>query len=685
MRHGKRIWQERSSEMAIGWYINRLRAMSVPEVAWRLEQKAAQQAERNVFGKRRIAVTDRVFRREWEGLVFHRERLALAEQAAPVCSDAAPVRIALPGGYDYETYKKDWHAGFQTPQKWPQIFSGDLHYKQRDEIGDARTNWELNRHFQFAMLARRYCRTKDRTYLTELSELFFDWNAENPFLTGISWTSVMEAAIRDINWIYTLGFLSDAAQAEENAAAKERIGALCRALRVGIINMTEYIAVHYSRHSSANNHVITEAAAMGLAGLVMNCGAWFDTAFYILQYEIERQNYGDGVNKEVSLHYQSFFMEAVGLLMLHMQINGIRVPQMWRNTLVKMSRYLADCQGQYGESVVFGDDDGGKILDLQGAMQRNHYDYVLQLMSVVLPERYAAAVTDDTLLAIVPGHLRERMGEKRLCRRTGSVCYEQGGVSLLRSEDGSALIGIDHGELGLGSIAAHGHADALSFQMYLGGSAIFADAGTYIYHIDLQSRNAFRKTENHNTVTINGADQSEMRGAFLWGKRAETRLLAHNLAVGNARSGDETRRPASADGRAAGILYVEAEHNGYGPVIHRRKYRYDGKNCLQLYDDLLHAGRDTVYGVHFLLGQGCRVEETGADHFVLSCPCGANRRAAVTLQFRGEGGMCLSAEESWVSGAYGEKERVKKLRVTGKTDTDCRIITTIRWKEQNVI
>lgn len=672
--------------MGIGWYINRLRAMRVPEIAWRLEQKAAQQAERKVFGKRRIAVTDRVFRREWEALVFHRERLAMAERAdMPAFADAAPVRIGLPGGYDYETYQKDWHAGFQTLQKWPQVFSGDLRYKQRDEIGDARTNWELNRHFQFAMLACRYDRTGDGKYVTELSDLFFDWNRKNPFLVGISWTSVMEAAIRDINWIYTLGFLSDAALAEKDAETKEKIDALCGALRIGIINMTEYIAVHYSRYSSANNHVIAEAAAMGLAGLVMNCGAWFDTAFYILQYEIERQNYSDGVNKEASLHYQSFFMEAVGLLVLHMQINGIRVPQMWRNTLVKMSRYLADCQGAYGECVVFGDDDGGKILDLQGTDRCSHYLYVLQLMSVVLPERYASAVTDGTLLAIVPSHLRERIGEKRRHRNTGSVCYEQGGVSLLKSADGSVLIGIDHGELGFGSIAAHGHADALSFQMYLRGSAVFADAGTYLYHIDLENRNAFRRTENHNTVTINGADQSEMLGAFLWGRRARTRLLAHNLAVGNARSGEDAEQSGPAAGRTAGMLCVEAEHDGYGPVIHRRKYRYDGKNGLQLYDDLLHVKRDTAFGIHFLLGPGCRVEETGADSFLLSCPCGPGRRAAVTLQCRGECGMRLSVEEAWISTTYGVKEPVKKLRIAGKTNADCRIVTTIRWKEQNVI
>ena len=52
--------------------------------------------------------------------------------------------------------KKNWHAGFQTANQWPDEFSYFLDYKQRDDIGDARTNWELNRHFQFALLAKNY-------------------------------------------------------------------------------------------------------------------------------------------------------------------------------------------------------------------------------------------------------------------------------------------------------------------------------------------------------------------------------------------------------------------------------------------------------------------------------------------------------------------------------------------------
>ena len=660
------------------WYLNRLRAMSFPEIRWRLEQKQIAGAERRAFGKQHMQITEAVFYQDRENLVFHEKRLPVADcfkWNKKAETDRLQYSIPLLGGYEYAVYKKDWHAGFQTENHWETVFSYDLQYKQRDDIGDARTNWELNRHFQFALLACHYAQTGQEKYLTELSELFTDWNENNPFLHGISWTSVMEVAIRDINWIYTLGFL---VRTESPAAGK-----LCEQLRIGIINMTAYISAHYSRFSSANNHVIVEAAAMGIAGIVMDCEEWSETACFILNQEILRQNYPDGVNQEMSLHYQSFFMEAVGLLCLVMQGNAMRIPQMWRNMLTKMSRYLCDCQGDYGETVVFGDDDAGKILDLAGT-ERNHYQYVLQLMGLILPERYTEEITDITLRAVITADVRERFEKKPLYQTPGSICYEKGGVSILRSRDRRMLIGIDHGALGFGSIAAHGHADALSFQMYLEGRAVFADAGTYIYHTDLESRNAFRKTENHNTVTINGADQSEMLGAFLWGKRAQTRLLGHTLLVGNpvADAGENQEHFGKSE-----ELFIEAEHDGYEPVIHKREYRLS-EGALTIRDRLSNVEKMTDYQLNFLLGRDtlvCQRPSSGVpvDGMMLTVP-GENGSYCMFVTVKAAGKIMpeIRVLDAWISTEYGSKQKTKKLSVKGKTGEDMEMVTVIRWEKQ---
>ena len=613
------------------WYLNRLHAMNVAEIRWRLSQKWWERTERKAFAEQNKQITDKVFYLGKEDLTFHMEKLPL-DILCRVFGDRQG-GICLLGGYSYEEYRREWHAGFQTANNWPLTFAYDLQYKQCDEIGDARTNWELNRHFQFALLARQYMEERDGAILRELAELFIDWNERNPFLMGISWTSVMEIAIRDINWMVALGFLCRAV----NDTDEDTVGAdavcldeLCQRLQTGIINMTSYIAIHYSRYSSANNHVIVEAAAIGMAGLLTGCAEWIDTAVYILNYEIPRQNYPDGVNKEMSLHYQSFFMEAVGLLAFTMKQSGRQIPSEWRRILKKMSRYLADCQGQYGETVVFGDDDEGKILDLCGG-EWNHYQYVLKLMSEVLPE--------------IAGY-----------RSTDSVCYREGGVTLLKSKDGRALIGIDHGALGFGSIAAHGHADALSFQMYLEGEPVFADPGTYIYHIDLESRNAYRRTENHNTMTIDSKDQSQMLGAFLWGKRAECTLLEDNLRNGGVMTvgGEEDRGTLQSEDS----LYVEAMHDGYAPVIHKRRFDFNGVNELLITDALSGIPKEVPWQLSFLTGKAF---------------------PRVTLEVESEADFRKQTVETYISKRYGTQERCNKIIYTGTTDHDMMIKTRICW------
>jgi hypothetical protein len=49
---------------------------------------------------------------------------------------------------------------------------------------------------------------------------------------------------------------------------------------------------------------------------------------------------------------------------------------------------------------------------------------------------------------------------------------------------------------------------------------VIVDPGTYCYHREPRWRNHFRSTAAHNTVVLDGADQSEMLGPFMWGRRA---------------------------------------------------------------------------------------------------------------------------------------------------------------------
>lgn len=596
------------------WLLHRLKAMSIPEVAWRVWQKIIEKNEKLKYGANLSSVVSYGFHKEYEKLRIDPDRMQLNLENQCFGLDR---RISLLGGYDYEVYRKQWNAGFQTDKLWEPTVSYNLSYKQRDEIGDARTNWELNRHFQFAMLAKDYYASANKTYLNEFVDLFTDWNEKNPFLHGISWTSVMEVAIRASNWCYAYCFL---------AKAKETPQSVLRQLQTGIVNMTDYVVQHYSRYSSANNHLIVEAYAIGQTGILTGYQPWVDLSVNLLTRELPLQNYSDGINKELSLHYQGLYMEAMGLMMRLMVKNGIIVPDSWYLMLSKMSEYVANCMGQYGEVIEFGDNDEGRILALSNHF--NYYQYVLGMMSLLLTTQYIEMENCcENLIWLFTED--EKAQKKEKYQSDCSVCYSEGGNTILKSLDGRILIGIDHAELGFGSIAAHGHADALSFQMYVDGIPMFVDPGTYIYHSDIENRNAFRRTENHNTVCVEGKDQSEMLGAFLWGKMATCKLLKHDISTEKC--------------------VIEAEHDGYAPTIHRRRFEFVG-NSLTITDTVSDEKKAEA---NFMLGAGLvpvidknivEIKGTGAS---------------VLLETDGK----INIADSQVSYTYGKCLETKVLRI----------------------
>lgn len=553
----------------IKWLIHRLNSMNIQELLWRVQQKVLQKKEYRKYYALHVPVTEIPLKKEFKALK----------------ADAAGIPLNLNNyntsvfetldifkQFDYRKYKKKWNAGFQTNNSWPEKeFSYHIAIGQREDIGDIRTNWELNRHYQFACLAKNFYLSGNEAYLHELTVLFHDWNTHNCFLHGAEWTSAMEIAIRSLSWIYTYAFLYYAFE-KYGIEKQELPEQICH----GLVAMADHIVNHRARFSSANNHLIVEIFAVGMVGILFHNKEWIDLSIKILTDELPKQNCEDGVNKEMSLHYQSFVMEAYGIFWLTLKKNNIDVPESWRKYLTSMSRFVSDCCGEYGEVLVFGDNDEGKLLDLQGKIS-DHYRYVLQLMGVLLEQRY----TDEPLIENVCWLISERQKEeymKKNLYQPGTVSfYKEGGYTILRSRDHKVLIGMDHAELGFGSIAAHGHADALSIQLFYCGQPVLVDSGTFNYHVPKHLRNEFRSTKAHNTVYMEGVEQAEMLGPFLWGKRFKVENVTADVNENCAKI-------------VAAIVF--------SGVTHTRKMLFDYDRTLAVEDSI--TGSDKAYQIWHL-------------------------------------------------------------------------------------
>ena len=106
----------------------------------------------------------------------------------------------------------------------------------------------------------------------------------------------------------------------------------------------------------------------------------------------------------------------------------------------------------------FGDDDEGKILDLQGG-EWNYCSYILQFCSLLTGKRYHTFDSiHENIFWLFSNKAIGQIRSAVLYDNRASRCFEVGGNTFLRDTSGRILVGMDHAALGFGRIAAHGHA-----------------------------------------------------------------------------------------------------------------------------------------------------------------------------------------------------------------------------------
>jgi hypothetical protein len=222
----------------------------------------------------------------------------------------------------------------------------------------------------------------------------------------------------------------------------------------------------------------------------------------------------------------------------------------------------------------------------------------------------------------------------------------------------------DAGPLGYLSIAAHGHADALSFVLNIGDREILVDPGTYSYHTDPAWRRYFRSTRAHNTVGVDNLDQSVQAGNFMWSEHARARCIEFEAV------GDQQR--------------FVGEHYGYerldDPVVHRREIMFDARRQFIEVTDILRCQgeHDARRSWHF--AEECQVDRAGA---VLKVTAGTTQvfiepqEDLDTVHVSRAG---TAEQGGWVSRRFGHKVPATSAhwhsRVRGQTTLRTRITWT---------
>lgn len=536
-------------------------------------------------------------------------------------------------GLDYGP-EIDWHLDAVNGKRAPLKPWFKINYLDYSEVGDVKVTWELNRHQHLVMLAKAYCFTGDERFAEEMICQWYSWRKHNSYPIGVNWASSLEVAFRSISWLWILHLLQKCTLVSSGFKSDVH-----QALMLGGRHIERYLSTYFS----PNTHLLGEGVALFFLGVLCNSRSterWKRRGWDIVLAQADRQIQPDGVHFEQSTYYHVYALD----LFLHARIlaatNGIPIPPRIDCVLEQMLDVLC-LLGRTSMPPRLGDDDGGRLFD----PRRNRVEHLLDPLSTG-----AALFARSDFKAIKPDLVEETvwlLGSEKASRfdtvpisspPLDSVALRSSGLYLMISPSKpTSRLTVDAGPHGADG-GGHGHADALSIQLAVGGRDVLVDAGTFVYASAGAERQMFRGTASHNTLQVDGIDQAEPAGPFPWRHLPEVRV--ENWTMGSS------------------FDLLIASHHGYArladPVIHRR-YVFGLKSRFWLVlDELEGQGnhRTDVFW-HLALDFHWRLQANSA--------LATWEQGGVALLFADTPGWSPCIQEGWGSPVYGSRKKTEVL------------------------
>jgi hypothetical protein len=596
-----------------GWYLERLRVMEPAEVLHRLFEfgrqrtyryrppspAASKGARRGVRTPVLLPSIERLG--ELPGVErFWRERSAELAGGHVVLLGCSWPAAPLP----------DWRLDPVSGGRWPDSYTFDIDYRHGSaDLGEVKCVWELNLLMYLVPVAAQARMQGDLDLATKVHDHVQDWLDRNRPYRGVAWSSGIEVALRLVALVAISELLEPQAQVVGVYAA--------------VLEHADYLRRFPSRYSSANNHRVAELLGLIVANLVVD-SEWLNTDELLreLIVVVESLFHEDGIGAEQSNTYAAFTLEMAATAAAAARASGSTCPVSLTGAMERALAALdalTDCRGHV---VRFGDDDEGRVLSA-AVPHEMHMDAVrLLVRGTAVRHRPSSPV----------------------------MSFHAGGYTAVRTEDfGQEVLWVlDHGLLGHGALAAHGHADTLAVWCHIGGHPLFVDAGTYLYHSGGAWREYMRSTAAHNTVVLGGDSSSQPAGHFNW--------LRDARATG--------RRTALT---AVPSMCVTAEHDGYVRslgIVHQRRLERIDEGQFRLTDGVL--GTNSVAARWSLLVHPAFDTRRTAEGWELSGPDEIRVRVRVPRSWdartlRGSS----NPRAGWYSERFGSVEPAAQLVLDG--------------------
>lgn len=520
----------------------------------------------------------------------------------------------------------DWNQDFKSKFIWENKFYKKIKIVDLNDDADVKVPWELSRFQHIFTLGKSYWITNDKKYYLEFRNEILDWIEKNPIYMTVNWTCTMDVSIRAVNWIFGYFLFKDLIDKDND---------LLKKLNNSLYNHGRYIIKNLEKGLGyANNHYLSDLNGLVFLGLYFRklnnneVNHWIKVGIRELEKEMFIQNNSDGSNYETSTSYHRLVTELMFYPMYLCELNNINFSEDYKKRLEKMFEFIGKITKSNGTYPLIGDVDNGRLVILS-----NYYEWQISdcrhIISVggeyfnnhFLKEIGAKELEDKLWINNSVSTYKEKFYKK-------SFEFSKGGYYLLQNENIYCIIKC--GELSVKGAGGHSHNDQLAFELNILGEDFIVDTGTGVYTANKDTRNIFRSTIMHNTVSINGIEQNYFNEKDLFSMPEQTFSKCLKFSDNE----------------------FEGEHYGYlkkVSVVHNRKIILE-KNSLTIFDRL--ENKEGVISLN--LDLEIKIKEKDNEIILEK----NNKKLSLKLQDKN-----YKIVDSFVSPKYGEIKTSKRIEI----------------------
>lgn len=413
--------------------------------------------------------------------------------------------------------------------------------------GNISWNWDLNRHRFLLTLGTACYYSGETKYHTKLIELWEHWIDHNPVGSTACWKHPFEVAARLQNWIWAYFLLE-----RSGNVAPARLSRLRSAIRDHGVFLSSNLEYHWP-----NNHLLLEAKALYEYALLFphfrESSKLLNRAKRVLEREVLAQVLPDGAHSELSSMYHRIVAGELGELVLLSQKLGRPLPPGIKGRIAAMAEFTRALLRSDGTVPLLGDSALDDVYMRFDPAQRECSDL-----------NYWVSQGDVLSFSQPSARLPELHN------------FLQAGYSFIRDATRDIHLTFDFGHFSQCPAANHAHCDALSFELYVAGKPLIVDPGIYLpWGQNGHWSQHFRTTGAHNTLMVDGNEQSELSRYCDVGRTARSKLISHSVTTGGAALTAECVPYGAPD----------------GGLRHQRQIRYDRSGLITIHDEVEGSGR----------------------------------------------------------------------------------------------